>query len=178
MDRFFGYDVQLFQIAAPERLGLDLVALGDQEHLITARQQAAQEAGAKIRRDTETFVGDCVAALREQTATLCDEMLHSMRTGETGVHQKTLNRLVKFIDQFKQMNFANDTVMSARLEEVRRDLLTRTAEEYRDSAAARSRLTSGLSRLADEARQLARADATELVQRFGELGHRKFHLAA
>ena len=178
MDRFFGFDVQLFQISVPERLGLDLVSLEDQNQILTARQKAAQEAAAKIRQDTEAFVGDCVAALREQTAQLCGEMLQSIQTGETGVHQKTLNRLIRFIDQFKQMNFANDTEMAQQLETVRQELLARTAEEYRDSATARQNLVQGSARLGDQARALSQADATAIVQRFGELGRRKFNLAA
>lgn len=76
------------------------------------------------------------------------------------------------------MNFANDRVMEQQLENVKRELLTKTAEEYRDSAVARARLKQGLSTLANQAKQLARSDATELVQRFGELGRRKFNLAA
>ena len=62
---------------------------------------------------SESFVADCVASLREQTAQLCEDMLSSINGCETGVHQKTLNRLVRFIDQFKSMNFANDRVMEA-----------------------------------------------------------------
>ena len=178
MDRFFGFDLQLFQIAAPERLGLDLLALEDQEQLIQARQQAAEEAAQKIHADAEAFVAECVATLREQTAQLCQEMLESINTCETGVHQKTLNRLVKFIEQSRQMNFVNDTQMAEQLEGVRRELLSKTAEEYRDSAVARARLKSGLSQLRDAARRLAQEDAAELVNRFGELGRRKFHLAA
>jgi hypothetical protein len=178
MDRYFGFDTQLFQIAVPERLGLDVLSLGDQQSLITARQQAAQAAAQRIREGAEQFVADCVGTLREQTAQLCDEMLQSINTSETGVHQKTLNRLIRFVDQFKQMNFVNDTTMDQQLEQVRRELLAKTAEEYRDSPAARTHLVNGLSRLRDRAQQLARADATELVQRFGELGRRKFHLAA
>ena len=58
-------------------------------------------------------MADCVASLREQTAQLCEDMLSSINGCETGVHQKTLNRLVRFIDQFKSMNFANDRVMEA-----------------------------------------------------------------
>src|SRR5512144_136660 len=96
--------------------------------------------------------------------------VESINGCETGVHQKTLNRLVRFIDQFKQLNFANDSVMEAQLQNVKKELLTKTAEEYRDSAVARSRLKQGLSQLANQAKQLARQDATELVQRFGELG--------
>jgi hypothetical protein len=105
-------------------------------------------------------------------------MLTSIRTSETGVHQKTLNRLVRFIDQFKQMNFANDVEMERQLERVRTELLSKTAEEYRDSSTARHRLTAGLQQLAAQARQLAKQDATELVDRFGELGRRRFAMAA
>jgi len=179
LERKFGFDTQLFQIAVPERLGLDLLAIGDQENLVNARQEAAQEAAAKIRAQTETFIADCVASLREQTANLCSEMLQSIRTGETGVHQKTLNRLIKFIEQFKAMNFVGDATMEQQLETVRRELLSRTAEEYRQGgSSARASLESGLAKLADTARELARQDATELVQRFGGLGRRKFQLAA
>jgi hypothetical protein len=178
MDRYYGFDVQLFQIALPQRMEADLISLVEQRAVITARQKAAQEASQKIRCDVELFVADCVASLREQTAKLCDEMLHSINHSETGVHQKTLNRLVKFIDQFKQMNFANDTQMEEQLENVRRELLSRTAEEYRDSAKARNHLVQGLSQLASHASQLARQDTTELVQRFGQIGARKFNLAA
>ncbi|MBA4150541.1 MAG: hypothetical protein H0X66_20710 [Verrucomicrobia bacterium] len=178
MDRFFGFDTQLFQIAVPERLGLDVVSLADQQNVIKARQQAAQAASRKIREDVESFVAECAATLREQTAVLCSDMLESISTSETGVHQKTLNRLIRFIDQFKQMNFVNDAEMEHQLEAVRKDLLGKTAEEYRDSASSRTRLVAGLSRLRDHARELAKNDTTELVQRFGELGRRKFHLAA
>ena len=178
MDRFFGFDTQLFQIAVPDRLGLDMLALGDQEQLMQARQQAAQEAGRKIRTDVETFVADCVATLREQTAALCQEMLESINTCESDVHQKTLNRLVKFIDQFRSMNFVNDQAMEQQLEAVRKELLSKTAEEYRDSRKARTELVNGLAQLRDTAKRLATQDAVELVQRFGEMGRRKFHLAA
>jgi len=106
-------------------------------------------------------------------------MLQSISDGKTdGVHQKTLNRLTRFIDQFKQMNFANDTEMAAQLENVRRELLTRSAADYRDSAKAQRTLRQGLGALADKARELAKTDATELVQQFGQLGRRRFNLAA
>ncbi len=179
LEKYFGFDVTLFQLAVPEQLHADLVTLADHQQLIRAREQAARQASAKIRGDVEAFVADCVASLREQTAQLCQEMLSSISDGKTdGVHQKTLNRLVRFIDQFKGMNFANDTAMEEQLETVRRELLSRTAAEYRDSAHAQRKLRQGLSALAGKARELAQADASELVQRFGQLGERRFHLAA
>ena len=179
LEKHFGFDTTLFQIAVPEQLTTDLITLAEQQQIVQARQHAAQEAGTKIRGDVENFVAECVATLREQTATLCEEMLQSISDGKTdGVHQKTLNRLTRFIDQFQQMNFANDVEMAAQLNKVRGELLTRSAAEYRDSAHAQRKLRSGLSALAGKARELAQADATELVQQFGQLGRRRFHLAA
>ena len=178
MERYYAFNIQCFQIALPEGLAAEMVAAGDQRAVVEARQRAAVEAQSRIREEVETFVGDCVASLREQTAVLCEEMLGSINGSENGVHQKTLNRLVRFIDQFKGMNFANDRVMEAQLENVKKELLSKTAEEYRDSAVSRARLKQGLSQLANQAKQLAKQDATELVQRFGEMGRRKFNLAA
>ena len=91
------------------------------------------------------------------------------------------SRTVRFIIAKTGMRFDcafATTVMEAQLENVQKELLTKTAEESRDSAVARARLKNGLSQLANQARSLARRDATELVQRFGELGRRKFNLAA
>ena len=178
MDRFYGFNTQFFQIAMPQNLAAELVDVGDQQALVDARQKAAEDASAKIRNGVESFVADCVASLREQTAQLCEDMLRSINNSETGVHQKTLNRLVRFIDQFKQMNFVNDWEMEQQLEAVKSQLLTKSAEEYRDSKTAQNRLKQGLSQLANQARELAKQDASELVQRFGELGHRRFALAA
>ena len=178
MDRYYAFDAQVFQIAMPQKLASELIEVGEQQAIIEARQRAAREATAKIHSGVESFVADCVAALREQTAQLCEDMLSSINNSETGVHQKTLNRLVNFIDQFKQMNFVNDWEMEQQLEEVKRQLLTRTAQEYRDSTTARNRLKQGLSHLANHARELAKQDTSEIVQRFGGLGHRKFALAA
>ncbi len=178
LDRHFGFSVNLFQIKLPEKLERELVTTADLEAVAQARRKAAEDASAQIKTGVQSFVKDCVASLREQTATLCDEMLGSMRDGKLGVHQKTLNRLVEFIDQFKSLNFAGDRDLEARLEEVRKQFLTRTAEEYRDDDKAKQRLTDGIQRLANEARNMAKADSQEIVSRFGQMGVRKFILAA
>ena len=180
LDRYFGFQTHMFQVAVPSgNAQLDLIAAADQQAVAEARNRAAQEAAQKIRLGAEQFVGDCVATLRQETAKLCDEMLQSMSNGRTqGVHQKTLNRLVKFMDQFKELNFAGDREMDEQLERVRKEFLSRTAEEYRDSAAAQAKLRTGLSRLRDTARELAQSDARAVVEQFGQMGRRKFNLAA
>jgi hypothetical protein len=105
-------------------------------------------------------------------------MLSAMRTGKTdGVHQKTLNRLVKFIDDFKSLNFAGDVEMERQLDRVRSELLTRSAEDYRNNLTATRSLEAGLTQLRDQARELASQDARELVERFGQMGRRKLQMA-
>ena len=94
-----------------------------------------------------------------------------------GVHQKTLNQLNRFIDRFKELNFANDTELEAQLEAARNSLLSRTAEEYRDNTYARRQLVGGLQQLRDRAGELAGADAKAVVERFGEMGRRKILVA-
>jgi len=178
MERAFGFETQLYQVRAPERLDMALVSAAQQQEVIRAREEAAQAAATRIQEGAQQFVADCVASLRQQTAQLCQEMLESMRSGKTGVHQKTLNRLVRFIDQFKQLNFVGDQEMETQLDRVRQEFLNRTAEEYRDNEHARTQLRQGLEGLAAVARDLAQQDSRELVERFGQLGLRKFNLAA
>lgn len=176
--RYFSFDVHLFEIKVPERLGLDMVTLGDQQNIIVARDKAAHEAAEKIGKGVNSFVADCVATMRRETSILCEEMLASMKSGKTGVHQKTLNRLLNFIDHFKQLNFAGDQELNSTLESFRDQFLEVPAGYYRDSDIEQSRLTQGIKALADTARTMAIQDSREIIERFGQMGRRKFNLAA
>ena len=180
MGRYFSFATHMYQVTIPEATPqAELVTAADQQAIAEARNRAAADAAARIRSGAELFVRDTVATLRQETARLCEEMLASMRSGKTqGVHQKTLNRLVNFIDEFKQLNFAGDAEMAEQLDRVRREFLGTTAEEYRDDAKAQAHLRQGIRQLADTARDLARQDAREIVERFGQMGRRKFTLAA
>jgi hypothetical protein len=68
MERFYSFDLQLFQISAPKHLAAELISAGDQQARIAGRQKASEAAAHKIRSDMEGFVSDCVSSLREQTA--------------------------------------------------------------------------------------------------------------
>jgi hypothetical protein len=177
LDSYFGFQTHLFQVVAP-LANVQAITEADQRGVIEARQRAAQEAEEHLRRETESFVSDCITALRTQTAQLCTEMLASFNTSETGVHQKTLNRLVHFIEQFRSLNFAGDQQMETQLDQVRQQLLSRTAEQYRNNEGWKQQLVNGLTGLADRAREMAGEDKAALVQQFGSMGKRKFALAA
>jgi len=178
LDTKFDFTSSLFQLSLPETLDAELVNATDRHELMLAREQAAREARHKISEGVDSFVGDCVASLREQTATLCGEMLESFKSGKSRVHQRTLNRLTDFIDNFKSLNFANDSELEEQLNKVREAYLGTAAADYRDNAHAQARMRQGISKLGDTARELATADTREIVASFGRLGNRRFTLAA
>ena len=94
------------------------------------------------------------------------------------VHQKTLNRLSKFIAKFSEMNFVGDEEMSQELEKFRKEFLTQDASIYRSNTSSKTSLVKGLGKLRQKARELAENDTTELVESFGQIGQRKFSLAS
>jgi hypothetical protein len=177
MPRYFGFEIRMFQVSVPDVPQADLVTLGTQREIVEARRQAAAEARTEMERSCRAFVADAVATMREQTAVLCGEMLATIN-GTGSVHQKTLNRLVNFIEQFKALNFAADTEMERYLDTAREKLLSRTAADYRDSDFARNQLVNGLGALRDRARELAAKDTGEVIAGFGQFGRRRFALAS
>ena len=177
MDRHFGFHVSLFQLAVPDVPKAELVEAGMQKELAQARERAAREARSRIEASCEEFIRECTAELRGQTAQLCQDMLATIE-GTGSVHQKTLNRLIRFVERFGQLNFVNDTEMEAQLESVRGELLQRTAGEYRESEGDRRQLVRGLEALRDRATAMAREDAAALVEGFGRMGERRFTLVA
>ena len=175
--RSFAFEIRLFSIAVPDVPQARLIDLGTQREIVAARREAAEQARREIEASCSRFVGDCVAELRRQTAELCSEMLASI-DARGDVHQKTLNRLKRFIERFGSLNFAGDREMERELDRARAELLSRTAEEYRGSGAAELTLVQGLERLRAKARELAGQDTAALVESFGRMGRRRFALAS
>jgi hypothetical protein len=122
LDRYFGFQVHMYQIQAPESLSAELVAFGDQAAIAEAREQASRNASREIETSVQSFVEDAVATMRQETAKLCEEMLASIEGSKTGVHQKTLNRLENFIERFRDLNFADDRDLERQLDDARSKL--------------------------------------------------------
>ena len=171
--RRFAFETRLFQIAAPDSIRLEVVEGVAQLEAAEDRHRIAEEATRRMQQDLNAFIRESVASLREETARLATEVLATIDSSEHGVHQRTLNRLTTFIDNFRSLNFAGDQQLEQTLERFRRDLLSRSAEEYRNQPGAMSDLTEGLNRLRENAVQLARSDARDILSRFGQMGGRR-----
>ena len=169
----FAFETRLFQIAATDSIRLEVAEGMEQLEVANDRRRIAEDASRRLQADLNGFIRESVAAMREATARLATEVLATIDGSENGVHQRTLNRLTTFIDSFKSLNFAGDQQLEATLEKFRRDLLTRSAEDYRNDKGTMASLTEGLTRLRENAVQLARSDAREVLSRFGQMGARK-----
>ncbi len=170
----FTFDTRLFQVAAPDSIRLEVVEGVEQKEVAEDRRRIADEASRRLQSDLDGFIRESVATMREETARLAADVIATIEGSENGVHQRTLNRLASFIDNFRSLNFAGDQQLEATLEKFRRDLLNRSAEDYRNNSGAMSDLTTGLNRLRESAVQLARGDAGDLLSRFGQMGTRRF----
>jgi hypothetical protein len=169
----FAFETRLFQIAAPDSIRLEVTSGVEQMEVAEDRRRIADDASRRLQADLDGFIRESVASLREETARLAGEVLATIDGSENGVHQRTLNRLPTFIDSFRSLNFAGDQQLETTLERFRRDLLQRSAEDYRNDSGAMASLTDGLNRLRQNAVELARSDAREVVSRFGQQGTRR-----
>ena len=169
----FAFETRLFQIAAPDSIRLEVADGMEQLEVADDRRRIAEDASRRLQADLNGFIQESVTSMREETARLASEVLETIDGSVTGVHQRTLNRLKSFIDSFRSLNFAGDQQLEATLEKFRRELLTRSAEDYRNDRDAMFSLTEGLTRLRESAVQLARSDARDVISRFGQMGARK-----
>jgi hypothetical protein len=169
----FAFETRLFQIAAPDSIRLEVADGMERLEVADDRRRIAEDASRRLQADLDGFIRESVASMREETARLASEVLATIDGSENGVHQRTLNRLTTFIDSFRSLNFAGDQQLEATLERFRRELLQRSAEDYRNDSWAMASLTDGLTRLRENAVQLARTDARDVISRFGQMGARK-----
>jgi hypothetical protein len=163
----------MFQISAPDNLHLEITDGIAEYEASESRRRIAEQATQRLQSDLDGFVRESVASLRRETAHLASDVLATIDQSKAGVHQRTLNRLSNFIDNFRSLNFAGDQQLEATLERFRRDLLQRSAEDYRNNPGAMASLTDGLNRLRENAVDMVRGDATDIVSRFGQVGVRR-----
>ena len=168
----FMFETQMFQIAAPEHLRLEIAESITEFEAADDRRRIADEATQRLHTELDGFVRESVASLRQETARLASDVLATIDQSKTGVHQRTLNRLSTFIDSFRSLNFAGDQQLESTLERFRRDILNRSAEDYRNDSGAMASLTDGLTRLRENAVDLVRSDARDVIARFGQVGRR------
>jgi hypothetical protein len=169
----FGFDAQMFQISAPESIRLEVAEGLAEFEVADDRRRIAEEATRRLQTDLNGFIRESISALRQETARLAGDVLATIDESKTGVHQRTLNRLATFIESFRSLNFAGDLQLEGTLERFRRELLNRSAEEYRNNPGAMASLTEGLNRLRENAVELVRSDTRDVIARFGQMGSRR-----
>ena len=174
----FGFETRMFQVAAPESLRLEVSESVESMEIADQRRRVAEDAGRRLQADLDGFIRESVTTLRDETARLASDVLATIDGSEGGIHQRTLNRLTTFIDSFRSLNFAGDAQLEGTLERFREQLLTRSAEDYRNDSTAMRSLTEGLNRLRDNAVAMVRTEGRDVLTRFGQMGGRRLAVAS
>jgi len=178
IEKRFGFESKFFQVAAPDSLRLEVSESIEQMEIADQRRRVAEDAQRRLQSDLDGFIRESVTTLRQETAKLAADVLATIDGSEGGVHQRTLNRLTTFIDSFRSLNFAGDAQLEGTLERFREQLLTRSAEDYRNDSTAMQSLTDGLNRLHSTALTMARTDGRDVLGSFGQLGGRRLAIAS
>lgn len=177
LDNYFAFDQHVFQIALPEETSVS-DWIQESEEVLQARTEAAQHARSTILAGVNGFVDGCVTQMRQDLAGLVTDMQEAVAHGKIGVHQRTLNRLGTFIEQYKMLNFAEDSQLEKELEDFQAKFLNTSAEDYRADQIAQRSLLVGLSNLRQTAQQMIAEGSSSVVAGFGKAGARKLDLGA
>jgi len=117
---WFTFDVGVPNIQFERQLGTDRVVV-------------AQASQVQLQTNMIQFIDNSVAELRQSAVALCDDILRAIK--ETGaIHQKTLNRIETFIEETRELNFANDTYLTELLDTFKNHV--KDADSYRKDPKA------------------------------------------
>lgn len=159
----------LYNIAAPNMDSVDGHAILESEE---KRQIAKVEYQKAIQDKMNSFIGDVVGTLRQETLEITNRILTNMKEGKV-VKGNTFNSLQTFIQRFKDLNFVGDTQVESLLDSLKKELLDAyPGEVLKDNVELQGELKRRLNELADVA-----SNMTDVNSVTGEY-HRKIEWAA
>jgi len=106
-------------------------------------EKMSREYQATARREIETFLGDVVGTLRDETVKTCSFVTDKIKKGEV-VTEKNLNTLRKFVDKFEMLNFMGDSDIGEQLATLRKTCL-KGVITYKDNKKATGKLKRTLN---------------------------------
>ena len=83
---------------------------------------ASEEYRIQAREKIGKFIDDVVSSLRAQTMELCTKIKNNINSGKI-VKGRTLTSLREYIDEFSEMNFVGDSLVSEQLDALRSNFL-------------------------------------------------------
>lgn len=104
----------------------------------------------QIKDKMESFIGDVVTSLRQETIDLCTKISTNIAGGKV-VRGKTLNSIKNFIERFKSLNFIGDATIETQLESLKKEFLDVHTSESMETAEVQVELQRRLKDLANVA---------------------------
>jgi hypothetical protein len=128
-------------------------------------QAAAAEYRRRVEEKIGEFVGTVVVELRQRVIDTARRIADLARNGN--LRSSSIDSLKEFVERFRDLNFAGDSDIEKRLDDLKKNVLNgHTAEQIRDDAEARKALVQALDGVADAAKELTDAARIRMANSF------------
>jgi hypothetical protein len=143
----------------------------EMQAVVEERNKVAQEAGVKISNTVNEFLEQAVNELYARASEMFEGLLENVNSGKW--NQKSINTLVEFIDNFKQINFVNCEQLEAYLNKTKASLTHYKATDIKTNEKLTSQMKDWLARCSKRISEMAETEKTQAIANFVNLGTRK-----
>jgi hypothetical protein len=118
----FSFDFNIFVMDSPKAFKATT------RRKMKAQEEALQIYRTKLNAQMETFADDVVRQLRSDAASLCNNIVEKIKTGQA-VTERSMNTLRKAVEKFSKLNFVGDERVETMLQQLRIEWLSKDISE-------------------------------------------------
>lgn len=168
----FKFRVTYFELKSPETIGaLSEVDALERQAVIEACDQVAKEAGHKIQEEVDSFIKDVASDLEQKTKSALSSLIESIKSGKW--NQKSINSVLKFAQEFEQINFIGYSDLQVFMDDMKVKLETYKASDVKEDADMQTQLNELLETSVCQLNEMAERDKAEVLAGFGNLGKKR-----
>ena len=172
IERGFHFSVNYFEAMPPELLGqINEIDAMEKAGVVDACNRVAREAGQKLKETVDEFVVSVATDLEEKTKSALQILISSIKSGQW--NQKSINSVLKFADEFRDINFINYTDLQSFMDDFKVQLREYKAQDVKADTTLTESMTDFLNQSVQRLSEMAEEDKHEVLRGFGSMGRRK-----
>ena len=142
----FGMKLNIFAVIPPGTEIPGRENVHDWEETRQERRRIARECAEGFRGEVDEFTTSCMRDLMAQTSKVLGDAATTLSNGQP-CNQRSLNRLGRLVEDYKEMNFMGESDYQQQLEDFQTKFLSRQAADYRSNSRLLEEMNSGLEDL-------------------------------
>ena len=168
----FRFTVSYFEAMPPELIGqVNQIDALEKQGVIEACNKVASEAGKQLKEQVDEFVVSVAADLEEKTKVALCSLIDSIKSGKW--NQKSINSVLKFAEEFHDINFINYTELQEFMDGFKVQLSEYKAQDVKSDTTLTESMTDFLNQSVGQLEEMAQEDKQEVLRGFGSMGRRK-----